>query len=67
MDVILVSNYQSMMSLPFLLAEEPEFCGMIYGTEPTILFARMLMQEMERTGSESCRTQEWKQKTSDQT
>lgn len=63
-DVVLVSNYQSMLSLPFLFARHADFSPVIYATEPTILFARLLMQEMlestEGTGSRVA-GQEWRQ------
>lgn len=44
-DVILISNYQSMLSLPFL-TEETNFSGIVYATEPTINLARLFLEEM---------------------
>lgn len=44
-DVILISNYQSMLGLPFL-TELSDFEGVIYSTEPTVQIAKMFMDEM---------------------
>ena len=44
-DVILISNYQSMLGLPYL-TEGTEFRGVVYATEPTIQIAGLFMQEM---------------------
>jgi len=45
-DVILISNFQSMMALPFLTELTPDFDGVIYATEPTLQMAKMFMDEM---------------------
>ena len=44
-DVILISNYQAMMGLPFL-TELSDFDGVIYATEPTLQMAKMFMDEV---------------------
>lgn len=63
-DVILISNCQSMLSLPFL-TEGTDFNGIVYATEPTIQFARLFMQEMihyiERAPRVRRRAEKWKQ------
>ncbi|XP_064382398.1 integrator complex subunit 9-like isoform X2 [Halichondria panicea] len=44
-DVLLISNCFSMLSLPFL-TEKLGFKGRIYATEPTMHFGRQLMEEL---------------------
>ena len=43
-DAILISNYTTMMALPFITEETP-FSGNIYVTEPTLHFGRLFMEE----------------------
>lgn len=45
MDVILISNYQSMLALPYI-TERTEFNGVVYATEPTLQIAKQFMEEM---------------------
>jgi len=60
-DVVLISNYTTMMALPFI-TEETKFRGIVLMTEPTLQFGRIFMEEMidylERTatsrGSKRC-------------
>ncbi len=60
-DVILISNYTTMMALPYI-TEETNFRGTVLMTEPTLHFGRIFMEEMidylERTatsrGSKRC-------------
>lgn len=44
-DVVLISNYLNMFGLPYLTERTP-FSGVIYVTEPTYHFGRMLMEEV---------------------
>ncbi|KAI1283062.1 Integrator complex subunit 9 [Halotydeus destructor] len=44
-DVILVSNYQTMMALPYI-TQYTDFNGLVYATEPTVQYARHFMDEM---------------------
>lgn len=44
-DVILISNHMSMLSLPFI-TELSDFDGVIFCTEPALTTAQMLMNEM---------------------
>lgn len=44
-DVILVSNYQSMMALPYI-TEGTGFKGVVYATEPTLHIGRQFMEEL---------------------
>lgn len=44
-DVILISNYLCMMALPFV-TEGTGFKGIIYATEPTLQFGRLLLEEI---------------------
>lgn len=39
LDVILISNYQNMLALPYL-TEGTDFKGVVYATEPTLQIAR---------------------------
>ena len=43
-DAILISNYTTMLALPFITEETP-FNGNIYITEPTLHFGRLFMEE----------------------
>ena len=43
-DAILVSNYTTLMALPYI-TEETGFRGAIYMTEPTLHFGRLFMEE----------------------
>lgn len=62
-DVILVSNYQSMLALPYI-TEGTGFKGTVYMTEPTLLIGRLFMEELvnyiERTPKPRTATK-WKQ------
>lgn len=53
-DIVLISNYLNMFGLPYL-TERTQFAGLIYVTEPTYHFGRILMEEVikliERTPS----------------
>lgn len=53
-DIVLISNYLNMFALPYL-TERTEFSGIVYVTEPTYHFGRILMEEVikliERTPS----------------
>ena len=44
-DVILISNYRSMLALPFV-TERSEFSGYVYATEPSLHFGRLYMEEL---------------------
>ncbi|KAF0308561.1 Integrator complex subunit 9 [Amphibalanus amphitrite] len=44
-DAILVSNYTSMLALPFIVAERG-FRGTVYATEPTLHIGRLCMDEL---------------------
>lgn len=44
-DVILLSNYQSMMALPYI-TEGVGFNGTVYATEPTLQIGRQFMEEL---------------------
>ena len=43
-DAILISNYTTMLALPYI-TEETNFSGAIYLTEPTLHFGRLFMEE----------------------
>lgn len=62
-DVILISNYQSMLALPYV-TERTGFKGTVYMTEPTLLIGRQFMEELvtyiERTPKPRTATK-WKQ------
>lgn len=62
-DVILISNYQSMLALPYV-TEGTGFKGTVYMTEPTLLIGRQFMDELvtyiERTPKPRTATK-WKQ------
>ena len=45
LDAILVSNYTSMLALPFIVAERG-FRGTVYATEPTLQIGRLCMDEL---------------------
>ncbi|VDM67127.1 unnamed protein product [Strongylus vulgaris] len=44
-DYILVSNWQSLVALPFY-SEKSGFKGVVYSTEPVVQFGRLMMQEL---------------------
>jgi len=44
-DVILISNYHNMLSLPFI-TEYTAFKGKVYAAEPTLQIGRLLMEEL---------------------
>ena len=44
-DAILISNYTCMLALPYI-TEQPGFRGVVYATEPSLLFGRIFMEEM---------------------
>lgn len=44
-DVVLISNYLNMFGLPYL-TERLDFNGVVYLTEPTFHFGRMMMEEV---------------------
>lgn len=44
-DVVLISNYLNMFGLPYL-TERTSFSGVVYVTEPTYHFGRILMEEV---------------------
>ncbi len=44
LDAILISNYTTMLALPYI-TEETNFSGPIFVTEPTLNFGRLLMEE----------------------
>lgn len=44
-DLILISNYQNMMALPYI-TENTGFKGFVYATEPTLQIGRMFMEEL---------------------
>lgn len=44
-DAILISNYHSMMALPYV-TERTGFTGIVYATEPTLQIGRQLMEEL---------------------
>uniref|UniRef100_A0A1B6CJW2 Beta-Casp domain-containing protein n=1 Tax=Clastoptera arizonana TaxID=38151 RepID=A0A1B6CJW2_9HEMI len=44
-DVILISNYMSMLALPFV-TEGSGFDGVVYATEPTLQIGRMYLEEL---------------------
>ncbi|XP_054721142.1 LOW QUALITY PROTEIN: integrator complex subunit 9-like [Uloborus diversus] len=62
-DVILISNYQSMLALPYI-TEGTGFHGVVYATEPTLQIGRQFMEELvtliERTPKIRAATR-WKQ------
>lgn len=44
-DVILISNYSSMLALPFI-TENTGFRGVVYATEPTLQIGRLFLEEL---------------------
>ncbi|KAH7646743.1 integrator complex subunit 9-like protein [Dermatophagoides farinae] len=44
-DVILISNYRSMLALPFI-TERSDFSGFVYATEPSMNLGRLFMEEL---------------------
>lgn len=44
-DVILISNYRSMLALPFI-TERSDFNGFVYATEPSMNIGRLFMEEL---------------------
>lgn len=44
-DVILISNYMSMLALPFI-TERTGFKGIVYATEPTLQIGRFFLEEL---------------------
>ena len=44
-DVILISNCRSFLSLPYI-TETLGFQGLVYATDPTINYGRILLEEM---------------------
>uniref|UniRef100_A0A914V6P2 Metallo-beta-lactamase domain-containing protein n=1 Tax=Plectus sambesii TaxID=2011161 RepID=A0A914V6P2_9BILA len=44
-DVVLVSNWMSMIALPFI-TERPDFRGVVYATDPTVQLGRLVMEEL---------------------
>ena len=53
-DVVLVSNFKSILGLPYIL-EHPDFRGVVYATEPTLEFGHQLMRSMVAHSSRSYR------------
>ncbi|XP_065343585.1 integrator complex subunit 9 isoform X2 [Cloeon dipterum] len=47
-DVILISNYSSMLALPFI-TENTGFQGVVYATEPTLQIGRLFLEELVQT------------------
>ncbi|KAL1123383.1 hypothetical protein AAG570_002465 [Ranatra chinensis] len=45
LDVILISNYTSMLALPFI-TERTGFKGVVYATEPTLQIGRLYLEEL---------------------
>ncbi|KAM3727886.1 Integrator complex subunit [Dirofilaria immitis] len=44
-DAILVSNWMSLLALPFF-TEETNFAGVVYATDPTLQLGRLVMEEL---------------------
>uniref|UniRef100_A0A0R3S6C7 Beta-Casp domain-containing protein n=1 Tax=Elaeophora elaphi TaxID=1147741 RepID=A0A0R3S6C7_9BILA len=44
-DAILVSNWMSLLALPFF-TEETNFTGVVYATDPTLQLGRLVMEEL---------------------
>ncbi|KAK9505076.1 hypothetical protein O3M35_009218 [Rhynocoris fuscipes] len=44
-DVILISNYSSMLALPFI-TENSGFQGVVYATEPTLQIGKLFLEEL---------------------
>lgn len=44
-DVILISNYRSILALPYI-TERSEFAGVVYATEPSLTLGRLYMEEL---------------------
>ncbi|VIO89361.1 conserved hypothetical protein [Brugia malayi] len=44
-DAILVSNWMSLLALPFF-TEETKFTGVVYATDPTLQLGRLVMEEL---------------------
>lgn len=44
-DVILISNYRTMLALPYV-TERSDFAGVVYATEPSIILGRLYMVEL---------------------
>lgn len=44
-DVILISNYRSILALPYI-TERTEFSGVVYATEPSLTLGRLYMEEL---------------------
>ena len=53
-DVVLISNFQSILALPYIMESE-EFKGVVYATEPTLQFGQQLMNTMVAHSSRSYR------------
>ena len=45
-DIILISNYESLLALPYLFQKYPQLNAQIYLTEPTYRFGQQLMYEL---------------------
>ncbi|KAK2721731.1 integrator complex subunit 9-like isoform X2 [Artemia franciscana] len=61
-DVILISNYQNILALPYI-TEETGFSGCIFATEPTIQIGRLYMEELlshVQRSPKLSNPQEWK-------
>ncbi|ESO02665.1 hypothetical protein HELRODRAFT_161956 [Helobdella robusta] len=43
-DVVLISNFNYILGLPYV-TEHPDFRGVVYATEPTTQFGKLLMEE----------------------
>lgn len=62
-DAILVSNWMSLLALPFF-TERSEFRGTVYATDPTLQLGRLVMEEMLEYLERSEKTkvdEQWKQ------
>src|SRR5690606_27819058 len=44
-DIILISNYQNLLALPFI-TEYSKFKGKVFATEPTIQIGKQIMEEL---------------------
>lgn len=44
-DVILISNYRSILALPYI-TQRTNFNGTIYATQPTIILGELFMEEL---------------------
>lgn len=62
-DVILISNYTTMLGLPYI-TEETGFRGAVFATEPCLQFGRLFMEEtieyIERSSHSQRRASRWK-------